>query len=241
MKLKISILTLFVAHISFAQMKPEDTEVWEPQPKLVSLLGINAIPSDAFVIFDGKNLDNFSDLKGGNAAWEVKDGAFTVVPGKGDIKTKKSFGSFQLHIEWRSPAKVENDGQNRGNSGIFLQERYEVQVLDNYMNKTYANGQAGSIYKQAIPLANACKKPGEWQSYDIIFSAPKFYLDSTLAKPAFVTVMHNGVLVQNNTEIKGPSVWQGFPVYKAHGKAPIKLQDHGCLVSYRNIWVRELE
>ncbi|MDX2188446.1 MAG: DUF1080 domain-containing protein [Bacteroidota bacterium] len=219
---------------------PKATEVWEPQPRVVSASGNNMPPSDAIVIFNGKDASAFTHLDGSPAKWEVKDGALTVVKGTGDIKTKQKFGSIQLHIEWRTPAVVEGEGQGRGNSGIFLQEIYELQVLDNYNNKTYSNGQAGSIYKQTPPLVNACRKPGEWQTYDIIYTAPTFNKDSLLTSPARITAIHNGVVVQNNTEIKGPSMYIGLPVYKMHDKAPFKLQDHGNPVSYRNIWVREL-
>ncbi|GAC1443985.1 MAG: hypothetical protein NVSMB63_13100 [Sediminibacterium sp.] len=169
----------------------------------------------------------------------------TVVKGSGNIATKQGFGSCQLHIEWREPAAIAGKSQTRGNSGIFLMGRYELQVLDSYQNPTYVNGQAGSIYKQHIPLVNACKKPGEWQSYEVIFTAPQFNPDGTLRSAARITVMQNGVLVQNNAEIRGGTVWIGQPVYKAHGdKEPLVLQDHGKdggnPVSFRNIWIREL-
>lgn len=164
----------------------------------------------------------------------------TVVPGKKHIATKKKFGSIQLHVEWKTPEKTQGDGQNNGNSGIFFQQRYELQVLGNYKNKTYANGQAGSIYKQSIPLVNASRPKEEWQVYDIIYMAPEFNEDGIKIKPAYITVFHNGVLVQNHTEIKGTTEYIGLPKNKAHGKAPLALQDHGNRVSYRNIWVREL-
>lgn len=222
---------------------PESTEVWEPQPKIISTGELGTPPSDAIVLFDGKNLDEWIGAEDGAAAkWTVKDGAFTVAPGTKDIKTKKEFGDMQLHVEWRSPAVTDPSkvSQGRGNSGIFLHERYEVQVLDNYENKTYSDGQAGSIYKQHIPLANACKKPGEWQVYDIIYTAPRFNEEGRVVIPAYVTVMHNGVLVQNHVALWGSTQYIGFPLYEKHGKAGIKLQDHGNLVSYRNIWLREL-
>lgn len=227
--------------VSYSQLKPEDTEQWLPEPKIITFLGSNLVPSDAIILFDGKSLSNFENDKGGIPLWDLKDGIITIAKDKGDMKTKQKFGSFQLHIEWRTPSIIDGDGQYRGNSGVFIQERYEVQVLDCFNNKTYVNGQAGAIYKQTPPLVNASKKPGEWQIYDIVFNAPKFFLDSTLAAPAFITVIHNGVLIQNHTEIKGLTLWQGKPYYKAHGKAPLVLQGHGNLVSYRNIWVRELE
>lgn len=222
---------------------PESTEVWEPQPKIVSTGEPGSPPSDAIVLFDGKNLDEWVSVEGGAPAkWTLKDGAITVAPGTKDIKTKKEFGDMQLHIEWRSPAVTDPSkvSQGRGNSGIFLQERYEVQVLDNYENKTYINGQAGSIYKQQIPLANACKKPGEWQTYDIIYTAPRFDDNGRAIIPAHVTVIHNGVLLLNHATIWGSTQYIGFPLYEKHGKGAIRLQDHGNLVSYRNIWVREL-
>jgi len=222
---------------------PESTEVWEPQPKLVTTKEPGTPPSDAVILFDGKNLDEWVSIDGGTAAkWTVKDGAFTVAPGMKDIKTKKEFGDVQLHVEWRSPAVTDPSkvSQGRGNSGIFLQERYEVQVLDNYENKTYSNGQAGSIYKQHIPLANACKKPGEWQIYDIIYTAPRFNEEGRVIVPAYVTVIHNGVLLQNHVALWGATQYIGYPLYVKHGKASIQLQDHGNLVSFRNIWLREL-
>jgi hypothetical protein len=201
-----------------------------------------AAPADAIVLFDGKNLNQWQAKKGGVAKWKVEpDGAMTVVKGTGDIMTKQGFGSCQLHIEWRTPAKIESEGQGRGNSGIFLMGRYELQVLDSYNNRTYANGQAGSIYKQHIPLVNASRKPGEWQVYDVIFTAPTFFSDGNMATPAKFTVFHNGVLIQNNVELRGNTVYIGQPFYEAHGnKEPIILQDHGNPVSFRNIWIREL-
>lgn len=227
-------------HASAQEAKPQDTEVWEPQPVKVTPGTGTSAPSDAIVLFDGKNLDNWVSEKGGAAPWTVKDGAMTVTPGKGGIKTKASFGDFQLHIEWRSPSVVKGEGQGRGNSGIFLQEQYELQVLDNYNNKTYANGQAGSLYKQGIPLVNACRQPGEWQVYDVIYTAPRFKGDGTVESPARVTVIHNGVLVQNNYELLGKTLYIGKPFYEKHGDLPIALQDHGDLVSFRNIWLRKL-
>ena len=230
-------------HASAQQAKPADTEVWEPVPAVITPgAATNTAPSDAIILFDGSGLSKWvSDKKeGGDAPWVVKDGAMTVAPGKGGIKTKESFEDFQLHIEWRSPEVVKGESQGRGNSGIFLQSNYELQVLDNYNNKTYVNGQAGSLYKQAIPLVNACKKPGEWQTYDVIWTAPRFNEDGTVKSPARITVLHNGVLVQNNTELKGKTLYIGKPFYEKHGALPLALQDHGDLVSYRNIWIRKL-
>jgi len=174
-------------------------------------------------------------------AWTInKDGSMTVKPKTGGITTKRAFGDVQLHVEFRTPAVVKGEGQLRGNSGVFLQQKYEVQVLDNYDNRTYSNGQAGSIYKQYPPLVNACKGPGEWQTYDIIFKAPVFNADGQKVANGALTVLHNGVLVQNNSQLFGTTEYIGFPKNDAHGKLPIMLQDHGDLVSYRNIWVREL-
>jgi hypothetical protein len=222
----------------------EETEVWEPVPPVVST-PVNAAPSDAVVLFDGKDLSKWESVNGGAAAWTVGKGALTVAAGKGDIRTKESFCDAQLHIEWKTPTKITGadgkllEGQGRSNSGVFFQERYEIQVLDSYNNKTYPNGQAGSVYKQTIPLANATRAPGEWQTYDIIFTSPKFDGDK-LTKPGYVTVLHNGVLVQNHVEIQGATAWIGKPVYEAHGCAPLRLQDHGNPVSFRNIWLRKL-
>ncbi|RMG66439.1 MAG: DUF1080 domain-containing protein, partial [Bacteroidetes bacterium] len=198
-------------------------------------------PSDAIVLFDGKDLTNWESGDGSPAKWTVSDGAMTVAPGTGSIRTKMGFGDMQLHIEWRSPSEITGDGQGRGNSGIFLMSTYEIQVLDCYENRTYSNGQAASVYKQHIPLANACLPPGEWQTYDIIFMAPIFGDDGQLRRPATVTVLHNGVLVQNHVTIRGDTPYKGLPTYHAHAsRLPLLLQDHGNLVSFRNIWVREL-
>jgi hypothetical protein len=219
---------------------PKATEVWEPEPKLVTAGANGAAPSDAIVLFDGKDLNSWTDGKGNASKWIVQDGAMTVQPGNGNIKTKQTFGDIQLHIEWRTPAKVDGDGQGRGNSGIFLQERYELQVLDSYKNRTYSNGQAGSIYKQTPPLVNVAKGPGEWQMYDVIFTAPKFNADGTIKSKGRITVIHNGVLIQNNTEIQGTTEYIGKPKIVAHEKGSIILQDHNNPTSFRNIWVREL-
>lgn len=239
----IVIYASLAAFHTFAQDKnPQSTELWEPQPKIITPGKLPSdAPSDAIVLFDGKNLDAWKNAKGEKAGWEVKDGIITVTKGTGDILTKQLFGSCQLHIEWRTPVAIESEGQGRSNSGVFLQERYEVQILDNFENKTYSNGQAGSIYKQYPPLVNACKKPGEWQTYDIIYTAPVFGKEGRVVHPAAITVLHNGVLVQNHSILLGPSEYIGIPFYKEHGKASIKLQDHGNPISFRNIWVRELE
>ncbi|WP_434031510.1 3-keto-disaccharide hydrolase [[Pseudomonas] boreopolis] len=219
---------------------PAKTEVWKPVPAVVATPE-GAAPSDAVVLFDGKDLSAWESEQGGKAPWTVADGAFTVVPGSKGIRTKQRFCDIQLHIEWRSPTQTKGfDGQNRGNSGIFLQELYELQVLDSYDNPTYSNGQAASIYKQAIPLVNASRPPGQWQAYDVIWKAPRFSEGGGLVSPARITVLHNGVLVQNDTVLSGKTEYIGAPSYAPHGCAPIYLQDHDSKVSFRNIWVREL-
>lgn len=247
MKTSILILFLFSYNILFGQVEDRDsfdpkvTEVWKPEVKKInSGQSYGEAPSDAVVLFNGKNLDNWASADGSTAKWAVKDGAMTVVKGAGDILSKSSFGDVQIHIEWRTPAKVEGEGQGRGNSGIFIQERYELQVLDSYESQTYSNGQAGSIYKQHAPLVNASRKPGVWQQYDLIYTAPRFNEQGGVIFPAYITVLHNGVVIHNHVEIRGGTEYKGLPVYIAHGKAAIKLQDHGNPVSYRNIWVREL-
>ncbi len=197
-------------------------------------------PSDAIILFNGKDLSQWkSDKNGGPAKWTIKDGA-AIVNGTGGISTKQSFGDCQLHIEWATPAEVKGDGQGRGNSGVYLQKRYEIQVLDSVNNKTYFNGQAGAVYKQYPPLVNACRPPGEWQVYDIIYHAPRFDGDGKLLKAATVTVLQNGVLIQDHVEIKG-TTGRDHPKYQAHPlKQPLALQDHHNPVRYRNIWIREL-
>jgi hypothetical protein len=251
---KTIILTALLAGgavMAFAQAKPEDTETWEPIPKVVTPgATLRDAPSDAIILFDGKNLDEWvQNADGSPAKWDVANGIITVNKKYGNIETKRKFGSYQLHIEWRVPANITGSGQARGNSGIFLASigkgdgGYELQVLDSYNNKTYVNGMAGSLYKQAIPLANPGRKPGEWQTYDVIWNAPAFNEDGTVKTPARATVFFNGVLVENNFELKGPTLYIGKPEYKAHGPSPIKLQAHGDKsepLSYRNIWVREL-
>jgi hypothetical protein len=225
-------------------MEPTDakaTEVWTPIPAKVTPGPFNHMaPSDATILFNGSDLNEWQHLDGKEATWLNTDNELIVKNKSGDIQTKQSFGDCQLHLEWKSPSIVSGEGQNRGNSGIFLQERYEVQVLDSYDNNTYVNGQASAIYKQSIPLVNACKQPGVWQTYDIIYKAPVFEKSGKKVSSAFVTVIHNGVLTQNHVEIKGTTEYIGYPKNIAHGEAPIKLQDHDCLVGYRNIWVRRL-
>jgi len=224
-----------------ASLRPEDTEVWEPEPAVVAPGETGTPPSDAIVLFDGTDLTTWTHEDGSAAGWYVEDGAMTVTSGTGSIRTRQGFGDVQLHVEWRTPADVSGEGQGRGNSGIFLMERYELQVLDSYDNRTYSNGQAGAVYKQHIPLVNASRGPGEWQSYDIVFTAPHFDSDGALESPAYMTVFHNGVLIQNHVELRGPMKYIGETQYEAHAdRLPLLLQDHGNPVSYRNIWVREI-
>jgi hypothetical protein len=242
MKKSVLLITFFIgiSQIYAQKMKPQDTEVWEPEPTVVTPGEGTAPPSDAIILFDGTSLDNWESTKGGEAKWEVSDGAMTVVKGTGAIRSKVVYGDCQLHIEWRTPIEVKGKGQGRGNSGVFLQGIYEVQVLDSYENRTYSNGQAASIYKQSMPLVNACKPPGEWQTYDIIYKAPIFDEEGKLAAPAYITVIQNGILVQNNYQIKGDTPYIGLPKYEAHEEGPLMLQDHGNPVSFRNIWLRKL-
>jgi len=240
---------IFIAN---AQAKHEDTEVYTPVPKVVTPGKTFAdAPSDAIILFDGNNLDQWvsTEDRSKPAEWTVGDKILTVKKGTGNIETKQSFSNYQLHVEWRIPTNITGSDQARGNSGVFLASLgkgdagYELQVLDSYNNATYVNGMAGSIYKQFIPLANAAKKPGDWQTYDVVWIAPTFNPDGSLLTPARATVFFNGVLVQNDVALTGPTLYIGKPVYKAHGPAPIKLQAHGDKsepISYRNIWVREL-
>ncbi|MPZ18708.1 MAG: DUF1080 domain-containing protein [Luteitalea sp.] len=201
-----------------------------------------AAPSDAIVLFDGNDLSSWASEKGeGAPGWKVESGYMEVVKGAGGIATKQGFGDCQLHIEWATPAEVEGESQGRGNSGVFLQGRYEVQVLDAYQNETYFHGTAGSVYKQHAPLVNMARKPGEWQTYDIIFRAPEFDSSGAVTTPAYVTVLWNGVLVQDHVEVKGGTTHEGAPTYEAHdAELPLLLQDHGNPVRFRNIWVRKL-
>lgn len=208
--------------------------IW-PEPPVVTPGEGTGAPSDALVLFDGNDLSQWN----GAEKWQIKDGVATVHGGS--ITSKQAFGSCQLHLEWAAPAEVKGEGQGRGNSGIFLMSNYEVQILDSYVNTTYFDGQAGSIYKQWPPLVNACRKPGEWQTYDIVFDAPRFNDQGKLVKPAYVTLLHNGIVVQNHSELLGGTSWFHAPEYQPHGdKLPLVIQDHGNPVRFRNIWIREL-
>lgn len=258
MKIQVSFIVLLAINTCVAcaqeKAKPEDTEVWQPVPKVV-LPGntSSSIPSDAMILFDGKNLNQWVSSRDSSRAaqWVVNDGVFTVKKGSGNIQTRQAFTDYQLHLEWRIPRNITGKGQARGNSGLFLagwgkgDEGYELQILDSYNNSTYVNGQAGSIYKQFAPLANPMRPPGEWNVYDVAWTAPRFNSDGSLKTPAKVTAFLNGVLVQNGIELKGPTQYIGKPSYKqSHGPSPIKLQDHGDPsepISFRNIWIRPLD
>jgi hypothetical protein len=230
------------AQVNNPNVKPELTEVWSPvPPRVTPAATIGQPPSDAIVLFNGHDLGNWESVDGGPARWTVGKGEFVVAPKTGSIRTKEKFGDVQLHVEWRVPVlPPDRKGQDRGNSGIFLDGLYEVQVLDTLDNKTYVNGEAGSIYKQYAPLVNALKPAPEWQAYDIIFMAPRFYKDGTLAEPARMTVFLNGILVQNNVYLQGPTEYRGIPRYVAHGPGPLMLQAHNNEVHYRNLWLRKL-
>jgi hypothetical protein len=198
-------------------------------------------PFDAVVLFSGKDLSHWRADNGGPAQWIVRDGYMEVKPGAGGIASVEKFGDVQLHIEWATPSVAKGEGQERGNSGVFLMERYEVQVLDSYQNETYYHGQAGAVYKQWAPLVNASRKPGQWQTYDIIFHAPRFDEMGKVVDRARFTVLHNGVLIQNNVEVYGLTYNDRAPVYIAHGaQESLALQDHGVPVRYRNVWIRRL-
>ena len=243
-----------VSQIALAQAPqgdPKATEQWEPVPALVTPgAHPGAPPSDAIVLFDGRNLDQWVLTKDHSpASWKVANGILTVAKAAGNIETKKEFGSYQLHLEWRVPKDITGEGQARGNSGVFVASTgngdsgYEIQILDSWKNTTYVNGQAASIYKQSPPLVNAMTKPGQWQSYDVVWTAPTFAADGSVKTPAYLTLFHNGVLVQNHFQLTGETRYIGQPTYKPYQRAAIKLQAHGdpsAPISFRNIWVREL-
>ena len=235
-------LLIGIPLLAQTEMKPQMTEAWDPVPEVIKPGDANSPPSDAIVLFDGSDLSQWINATtGGPAHWKINpDGSMTVKQ-KGGIETKEEFGSIQLHIEWKTPEEVKGKGQGRGNSGIYFQKVYEVQVLDSYNNRTYSNGQAASIYKQSIPLVNASRPPGIWQSYDIIFNEPVYDQQGNRLKKGSLTVFHNGVLVQNNVEIQGTTEFIGSPKLRDI-QTPIRiyLQDHGNPVSFRTIWLRKL-
>ena len=234
---------LYAQQLSITDKKitePDFTRIYTPVPEVVTPGMNGSPPSDAIILLGSDGMDSWHHGDSSACKWTYEDGIVTVKPGTGGLDSKEVFGSVQLHVEWRTPAEVISESQGRGNSGVFLQKLYEVQILDSYENETYVNGQSGSIYKQYVPLVNASKPPGVWQSYDIIFEAPEFNSGGVMIRPAYITVFHNGVLIQNHVELKGPTEDIGFPSYRPHGELPIHLQDHGNFVSYRNIWVRRL-
>jgi hypothetical protein len=240
-----SLFTLFFGLLSAAGLlaqitDPRATEVWEPEPRAVNPGPIGGPPSDAIILFDGADLSQWQHPNSKAASWKLEANTMTVVKGTGDIETRRSFGDCQLHLEFRTPTVIEGEGQGRGNSGIFFQNRYEVQILDSYQNRTYSNGQAGAVYKQYAPLVNPMRAPGEWNAYDIVFTAPRFNNDGQRTSPGYLTVLLNGVLIQNHVLIHGTTEYIGLPKNAAHGPGPIRLQDHGNPVSFRNIWIREL-
>lgn len=241
MKPIIFVFLLLGVFVHTYAQEPVLTEDWSKKPQVITPGKKYHAPSDAIILYrNKKDLDNWKSQSGKPAAW--KAGLCGLTANRtGSIITKQAFGDCQLHIEWRSPRKVVGDGQGRGNSGIYFMSLYEVQVLDSYENETYYNGQAGAVYKQNAPLVNASRKPGHWQAYDIVFHAPRFNEDGSLAKPASLTVLHNGVLIQDHFELKGPTVYGGYPKYVEHNsQLPLLLQDHGNPVQYRNIWIRKL-
>lgn len=259
--MKFLALLLFVAGVAFSQANLpvlgdgyQNTPLipgtnWHvhdnrrPYPPVVTPGAFVSVPApaDAVVLFDGTNMDKWCKGDGKPSGWRIVDGYMEAVPKQGSIRTKDNFGSIQLHVEWASPYPPKGTSQGRGNSGVIIMGRYEIQVLDSYESTTYADGQAAAVYGQCPPLVNVCRKPGEWQSYDIFFTAPEFNEDGSLKKPAYVTVIHNGVLVHNHVEILGPTGHKSIGKYSRHGKAPLSLQDHGNPTRYKNIWVRSLD
>jgi len=243
LSLTVGLIALFAGHAS--ESAAQDVGPFPPprlEPPIITPGRASADPpSDAVVLFDGKSIARWRSSDGSPAKWRIRDGYLEVAPGTGDILTADSFGDCQLHIEWATPPIPRGEGQERGNSGVFLMGHYEIQVLDSYNNKTYYHGQAGAVYKQYAPLVNASRPPGEWQSYDIIFRAPKFDEQGKVTERARVTVLHNGVLIQNNVEIYGNTYHDRPALYTAHSaQEPLRLQDHGNPVRYRNIWIRRL-
>lgn len=241
------------AQAGAAKPTHEDTEFYHPVPPVVTPAAtVGQPPSDAVVLFSGTDVSQWVAAKDGSPAdWDVHDGVMTVKKGgAGNIETKRKFKDYQLHLEWKIPASITGEGQGRGNSGVFLASTgtgdagYELQIMDSYNNPTYTNGMLGSLYKQAVPLANAARKPGEWSSYDIIWTAPRFNGDGSVKTPAYATVILNGVLVEDHYPLKGQTLYVGQPFYKAYDSAPIKLQAHGDKsepISFRNIWARDVK
>jgi hypothetical protein len=240
-RLAVAILAAAVALPLQAQDKWGIHDLNRPMARVVDPGGPGRPPSDAIVLFDGKDLSKWQSDKSGAAPWKVENGYFEVVKGTGGIRTTQEFGDAQLHIEWMAPNPPVGESQDRGNSGVFFMRQYEVQVLDSYNSKTYADGQASALYGQFPPMVNATRPPGEWQVYDIVFERPRFAADGSVQKPARVTVFLNGVVVQHAEALKGPTAHKANPPYKAHGdKGPIGLQDHAHPVRFRNVWIREL-
>lgn len=241
------------AHLLAAVLAPlglaaQSTQRWKahdperPKPPVVAPgAAIGQPPSDAIVLFDGGSLDAWTSENGGSPGWVLRDGYMETAPGAGAIQTRRGFGDVQLHVEWASPSRVEGSGQGRGNSGVIIMGRYEVQVLDSWQNQTYTDGQAGAVYGQYPPLVNAARPPGEWQSYDIVFRRPRFGAGGEVSAPASLTVFHNGVLIQDKVRLWGSTNWLQYGKYEAHADSlPLMLQDHSNPVRYRNIWVRPL-
>ena len=234
---------------STIRMTHFQTEIWDPEiPMVQPAEKIGDAPADAIILFDGKNISSEWEETGRGgvvraATWIIKDGAMESVQGSGSIRTKRVFSNFQLHVEWKTPSIITGNSQGRGNSGVYLQDLYELQILDSWHNRSYRNGQAGAFYKQYAPMINASRKPGEWQCYDIVYTAPTFGKDSTIYfTPPRVTVFHNGMIIQNNVALRGPTTYVGIPEYliKKHGPGRIMLQQHGNPIAFRNIWIREL-
>jgi len=244
------IVLWFAAGIGILPVRAQEAPVWKihdpqrPQPRVVTpapQAAMAAPPPGAIILFDGSDLSGWCDENGEAATWTVQDGAMVRGPRGGDVFTERAFGDIQLHLEWSSPLPASGQGQGRGNSGVFLMGLYEVQILDSFQNATYPDGQAAALYGQHPPLANACRAPGEWQTYDIVFRRPRFQPDGRLAAPACVTVIHNGILVQDAAEFWGPTMWlQHLPYANHPDRLPLSLQDHGNPVRFRNIWAREL-